>query len=124
MDIIDNLCYVILTFNLKYNFSGKFKILFYRTSDETYEKKLTCILYCVGEAAQNAEASELEKYADKIVVEFLGPSIASCQGSEVIQAAVLTSISQVDNFFIFFGRHFYIFFLSLLLFVLRFCLPI
>ena len=103
---------VILSWLLKYSFSGKFtatlvyKILFYRTSDETYEKKLTCILYCVGEAAQNAEASELEKYADKIVVEFLGPSIASCQGSEVIQAAVLTSISQVDNFFLFFGRHF------------------
>ena len=70
----------------------------YRNSDETYEKKLTCILYCVGEAAQNAEANELEKYADKIVVEFLGPSIASCQESEVIQAAVLTSISQVVFF--------------------------
>ena len=36
------------------------------------------------------------------MVEFLGPSIASCQGSEVIQAAVLTSISQVGNFFFFF----------------------
>ncbi len=72
----------------------------YRNSDETYEKKLTCILYCVGEAAQSAEANELEKYADKIVVEFLGPSIASCQESEVIQAAVLTSISQVVFFYI------------------------
>jgi len=75
--------------------SSSFFGIFNRNSDETYEKKLTCILYCVGEAAQNAEANELEKYADKIVVEFLGPSIASCQESEVIQAAVLTSISQV-----------------------------
>ena len=67
----------------------------FRSSDETYERKLTTILYCVGEAAQNAEAAELEKYAERIVNEFLSPSISTCQETVVVQAAVLTCISKV-----------------------------
>jgi len=65
-------------------------------ADETEQKSLTIILYSIGYAAKHAPTDELEKVADKMVQEFLLPSIVGCKSSERIQEAVLAAVSDVS----------------------------
>ncbi|XP_023324699.1 maestro heat-like repeat-containing protein family member 1 [Eurytemora carolleeae] len=76
-----------------------FGLLRDKAGEQTQSRSLAIILHSVGQAAKNAPTPELERFAEKMIKDFLAPALFTCRESEKIQESVLASVSEVATAF-------------------------